>query len=117
MKNKKGPCLEKKCSWCCDPVKIGFSKRQGFDDSILDKENLRDIWEDTGEILVPEENIDTDRIKTFKCVNYDKESGKCKDYERRPNICRNTSCVDTKSDKSVDEQHGDMINSKFFKIK
>ena len=30
--------------------------------------------------------------KYFTCDNYDEEKGLCKDYENRPNFCRNFIC-------------------------
>lgn len=116
--NKIGPCLEKNCSWCCDPVRIGRSKREGFADfkEPTDK-NGDDIWKETGEFLIPESHPETTLIKTFDCINHDKENNRCKDYENRPDICRSTSCINENSDKSVDEQHCESVNAKFFKIK
>ena len=48
--------------------------------------------------------------------NFDKETRLCKDYENRPNICRNTSCINN-SEKSIDEQYSELVDTKFIKIK
>lgn len=117
MENKEGPCLDKNCSWCCNPVKIGFNQRVGCSGETPKDKNGKDVWEETGEILIPESHPETVAIKVFKCVNYDKDAGRCKDYENRPDTCRNTSCIDLESKKSIDEQHKKMINEQFFKIK
>jgi hypothetical protein len=37
MENKYGPCLEKNCAWCCNPVKLGYLKREGFNNNDLKK--------------------------------------------------------------------------------
>jgi Fe-S-cluster containining protein len=118
MLEKFGPCLEKGCSWCCDPVKIKY--RKGYDTStippMLDK-NGNEIWQPLDAVWAPEADIDTTRVKTFNCVNYDKGSGKCTDYENRPDICRNTSCVDEDSEEPIKKQHKDFIKEKFIKMK
>ncbi len=75
------------------------------------------IWRERGEILVPESHPDTVRLKTFDCLNFDRATGMCHDYENRPEICRNTSCLKDDSTESVDEQHSKAINEKFVVIK
>lgn len=116
--NKPGPCLDKNCSWCCDPVKIGSTKGRGFSDFNKPKDkNGNDIWKDTGETWIPESQPDSVRVMTFNCINHDKENNRCKDYENRPDICRKTSCVEEECDKSIDEQHKELVNEKFFKIR
>ncbi|MEI7452314.1 MAG: YkgJ family cysteine cluster protein [Candidatus Falkowbacteria bacterium] len=118
MPEKFGPCLDKNCSHCCDPVKIEFRKGYDYDGIPLAKDkNGNEIWERTGEVFAPEVNIDTVRVATFKCNNFDKESGKCLDYKNRPDICRNTSCIDECSDKNVDDQHKEFVDNKFIKVK
>lgn len=113
--NKHAPCLDKNCSFCCNPVKIDQRAiRDGFE-SPKDKDGSK-IWKETGEIIVPEEKIDTDRVVTFNCVNYDKDSGKCLDYENRPEICKNTTCIKDESG-DVDEQHKEATEVKFIKLK
>jgi len=98
------PCIEENCSECCDPVKVAamFPEEQ----VPVNKKGGK-IWKETGEILIPEKHIDTIRLKTYKCVNYDKKTGKCLDYENRPQICKNTNCSE--------EEAG--IKEKFIKIK
>lgn len=104
----------KKCSRCCNPVKIPFSKNCGIGDI---PDELKKIWIDTGEILIPESHPDSIRIKTFECMHYDKESGLCRDYDNRPDICKHTSCVDPESSKPSDQQYEEFVNEKFFKLK
>jgi Fe-S-cluster containining protein len=113
--NKHAPCLDKNCSFCCDPVKINQRAAQSGFKSPSDKSGNK-IWKETGEVLTPIEKIDTDRVITFECVNLDKESGKCLDYENRPEICSNTTCIRNESE-DVDSQHRRMTEIKFVKIK
>lgn len=116
--NRPGPCLEKGCAWCCDPVKIGLRKRA--DPSVIKipkNEKGEEIWKKKDEILVPEKHPETERVHTYDCINFDEKTGLCKDYENRPDICRGTSCIDEKSEKSIDEQHKELSETKFFKIK
>lgn len=118
MENKHRPCLKKNCAWCCNPVKIAYSKRNGFCGNDLKKAlNHRDIWKETGEIFVSENHPETIQVKTFRCDNFDEENNKCKDYENRPDICRNTTCLKNESCESEDEQRKKFINEKFLKIR
>ncbi len=114
MSNKHGPCLEKNCSWCCKPVKVPAN----FPDEKIpkDKEGKK-IWKDRDELIVPASAFDRVRLKTFDCDLLDSETGKCTDYENRPEICRNTSCLDDTSSKSVDEQHKDTIDEEFLVLR
>lgn len=68
------------------------------------------------EIIAPEESWEVDKLKTFNCIEHDKETGLCKNYDNRPDICRATSCINEDSQESIDEQHKKIINSKFFKF-
>ena len=76
--NRHAPCLDKKCSFCCDPVKMNQKvMRSGFD---LPKDNDGNpLWKATGEVLIPEERADTDRVITYECINFNKDTGKCMD--------------------------------------
>lgn len=58
---------------------------------------------------------DTQRIQTFDCINFDKDTGLCKDYKNRPNICRNTSCIKNSSE-LIDEQYKKTTEVEFLKI-
>jgi len=110
---KFGPCDEKNCSRCCNPVKVPTS----FPDEKIPVDNKGEkIWENTGKILIPKKHTDTTRLNTYECKNYDKKTGKCLDYENRPDICRNTSCVDEHSEKNIDEQYKKTMNEKFIEI-
>ncbi len=68
------------------------------------------------EILVPERGIDTERVFTYDCAHFDRLTGKCLEYENRPDIWRNTSCVNPGSDLPKDEQHKNMVEETFIKI-
>ncbi|TSC91066.1 MAG: hypothetical protein CEN90_614 [Parcubacteria group bacterium Licking1014_17] len=117
VKNHPGPCLGKNCSWCCNPVKV----HENFpDDMVPTNEKGEKIWRDKKETIIPESSIERGRpirIKTFECANLDKKTGKCKDYENRPDICRKTSCIDENSIKPIDEQYKEMVGEKFIKPK
>ncbi len=113
--SKHAPCLDKNCSFCCDPVKINQKAIQSGFKSPTDKDGNK-IWQKTGVVIAPEERIDTDRVVTFDCINYDKESGKCLDYENRPEICKNTTCIKNDNE-SIDQQHKRMTEVKFVKMK
>lgn len=112
--NNPGPCLEKKCSFCCDPVKV---ERFFPEDEIPVDENGEKIWKERKEILIPEDEIDITRLKTYDCKKFDKEHSKCSDYEKRPSICKRASCVKQDSEESIDEQHKKMTKRKFIVIK
>ena len=110
--HKLGPCTDKNCSWCCDPVKV----HQFFpDEKIPVNAKGEKIWKERNELLIPE-NSETMRLKTLDCINLDKETGLCKDYENRPEICKDTSCIDPNSKESVDEQHAKQTGEKFIKL-
>ncbi len=113
MSEKFGPCLEKNCSHCCDPVKVGrfFSE----EDVPINKDGNK-IWMGKNELLVSVDVPDGQKLKTYNCVNFDAQTGKCKDYNNRPEICRNTSCVSADSTESIDEQHTKFVGEKFISI-
>jgi Fe-S-cluster containining protein len=109
--NKHGPCEEKNCGYCCDPVRVDT---RNLGEPPLDKLG-RKIFTSRGEILRPKENPEI-TIKTFNCVNYDSVLKKCLDHENRPDMCRNSSCIeDQKGD--IDKQHDKATSpNKFIKI-
>jgi len=115
--SEKSPCLEKNCSWCCNPVKIGRRKGMANELKIPKDSEGNDIWVKTGEEWAPENNVDTDRVDIYECKNFNKETGLCEDYENRPNICRNTSCVKENDGRSIDEQHKQLTEAKFIVTK
>ncbi len=117
MTERSGPCLEKHCSWCCNPVKIDRRKGVVSEFDIPKDSEGNDLWIKTGEELAPEEKIETVRIDTYECKNFNKETGLCEDYENRPQICKNSGCVDKKSELSVDDQYNKNINTKFIVTK
>lgn len=113
--NKSGPCLNKNCSFCCNPVKMDTRVlRSGF---VLPT-NLKgeQLWTPTGEIIASEEKFEKERIATFVCKNFNEQDGKCFDYENRPNVCRNTSCIKDESG-DIDAQHKAMTEVSFIKLR
>jgi Fe-S-cluster containining protein len=113
MGNEWAPCLEKKCSACCNPVKVG----RHFDERRIPKDkNGEKIWEKNDYLLVPESHPDTVRLKAYKCRLYDKKTGQCQDYENRPDICKRSSCIDKNSEKTITEQQKEMKNEKYMKL-
>jgi len=117
-KNKKdnnpGPCIEKNCSYCCNPVKV---RRFFPENKIPVNKNKEKIWKKREGLLIPKNEIDTTRLETYDCVNFDKSTGRCLDYENRPTICRRASCIDKSSTESIDEQHKKSTKGKFIIIK
>lgn len=55
-------------------------------------------------------NPDIQKIWLYECLLFDKITCKCKAYEQRPDICRNTTCLDPKSTKSKDDQYEEFTN-------
>lgn len=110
--NKHGPCLDKKCGRCCDPVRV-YTKSGG---NLPKDKKGKTIFVSRGEIVAPEKYIDTVRLATYDCVNFDKEKNICLDHENRPDMCRNTSCV-SNEDEDADTQHKRMVEEKFIVIK
>ncbi len=110
--NKHGPCKDKKCSFCCNPIAINHRAviALGEDNLPKDKDG-NPLFTNKKEFLFSKDNPDTEKFQTFECKNFDKDTGLCKDYENRPDLCRNTSCIDSnQKEKSEDEQHEDFIN-------
>ena len=107
--NKENPCLKYNCSQCCNPVKIDSRK-------ILDLKKLP--FSETGEVVVPEGHPESVKLRTYKCSNFDSKNGLCKDYENRPEICRNTKCDAFDSDDDVKQKNAIEKNKseKFIKI-
>ena len=97
---KFGPCQDKSCGHCCDPVKIDI-KSQG--NTPTDK-NGKDIFIQKEEILAPEMTIEKTRLKTYVCINYDSVNKVCLDYENRPDICKSSTCI-TDENGDIDSQH------------
>jgi len=112
-KIKKGPCIDKNCSYCCDPVKVSSF----FPERLIPKDSTgKVLWKEKG-FLTSAGVVDGLKLKSYECLNFDKKSGLCKDYDNRPDICKNSSCIDENSDKSIDEQHKKMVEEKFIAIK
>jgi Fe-S-cluster containining protein len=87
------------------------------EDKIPVNESGEKIWKERAEILIPEDEVDRTRLKSYDCVNLDKATGRCRDYENRPLICRKASCISRDSKESIDEQHKKMTKRKFISIK
>ena len=65
--------------------------RKGFKQHIGGK--INDLhFDERGEVWIPENHPDTVKIETYNCRRHDEKTGKCLDYENRPEICRNTTC-------------------------
>lgn len=111
------PCLEGNCSWCCNPVRIPYHKQNGINLNIPKNDSGEEIWTDRDEILAPLNGIDRIRVKTYDCKNYNHDSGLCNDYENRPDICKNTSCINSDSNEDKEEQCRKLINTEFLKLK
>jgi len=110
---KKWPCIEKGCSWCCDPVKIiKFTLKE-----IPKAQNGKDLRELLKEERIPKDKPDTVRLQIYKCLLLDKNTGLCKEYENRPDICKNSSCINKDSNKTKEEQYKLTIESEFYKNK
>lgn len=78
-------CLKHGCSDCCSPVKL-----RGY--AVIELEKIGKPFVDMREIHIPESRPDTVRLRTFKCLNFNDKTGRCLDYDNRPEICRNTKC-------------------------
>ena len=74
------------------------------------------LWTKRHEILMPEDRERT-KLETYDCKNFDPNTGKCLDYENRPEICKDSGCVDPVSSEPAEEQHRRMKEKKFIKIR
>ena len=61
--------------------------------------------------------LDITKLETYDCKNFDSASGLCKDYKNRPDICKNSGCINPNSSESIDEQFEKMKDKEFIKIK
>ena len=114
MKEKLGPCIDKKCSKCCDPVKV---HRFFPDEKIPRDSDGKPLWAKRRELLVPDSNPDGQKIETYDCKHFDPMTGKCQDYEHRPDICKNSGCVNPDSSEPEEEQFKKLADQKFIKVK
>ena len=108
---KKWPCIEEKCWWCCDPVKVHVWTK------IPKSKTWEDLRELLDEIWIPKKHPDTVKLLTYKCNLYDTLTKLCNDYENRPEICKNTSCISTNSNNEEKKQYEDFTSEKFYKLK
>ncbi|MCK5511130.1 YkgJ family cysteine cluster protein [Candidatus Parcubacteria bacterium] len=79
-------CLRLGCSECCNPVKI--NSRQFI---CAKKDKLPFV--ELGEIFIPEMHSDYIKLKTYRCVYFNSQTGLCDNYFNRPAICQNTKCL------------------------
>lgn len=100
--NKEAPCIEKWCAFCCDPVWLTW--RYSPDISNITDTTWKQIWKYIG-MCPSKKHPDTSKIRLYECLLFDKNTKKCINYEQRPDICRNTTCIQPNSNKSIDEQH------------
>ena len=56
---KFGPCVDKNCSYCCDPVKVS---RFFPDDKIPTDLNGEKIWKERDEMYIPTDFVDKVRL-------------------------------------------------------
>lgn len=111
INERKLPCADGTCSWCCNPVKVDES----FPEENIPKDEAgKKLWTPRKEVLIPESESDTTRLKTYDCKNFDKASGHCSNYANRPEICKSTKCIDWDSVFDADEQHQKIVGQKFF---
>ena len=109
---RSGPCLDKNCAECCKPVKV---RRFGLDALPVDAGG-NPIWKKRPELLIPEDADGHTKLEAYDCKHLDQATGRCLDYEHRPEICKNSGCVDPASSEPADEQHRTFKEKKFIKI-
>jgi Fe-S-cluster containining protein len=108
---KHAPCLDKNCGHCCNPVKVDI---RNTGEPPTDKDGKK-IFILRNEVLAPETAVDSVRLKTFDCTNFDSITKRCLDHENRPDLCRNSTCIpDPLGD--IDEQHRKVTTENFIKI-
>ncbi|MCX6731833.1 MAG: YkgJ family cysteine cluster protein [Candidatus Parcubacteria bacterium] len=114
MKEKIGPCIDKNCSICCNPVKV----RRFFPKEMIPGDTKGNkLWQKRRELLIPESQSEEVKIETYDCKNFDQKTGLCKDYEHRPDIRRKSGCVDINSSVPANEQFKKIQKRKFITIK
>lgn len=88
------PCKEKKCIKCCDPVLI-HPKSSVKEGNLPKDEDGKDIWvkrEDEKWMPLDFDGIDHPLLDAYDCVHLDKEKKECGAYDKRPKICKSSSC-------------------------
>ena len=108
---KKWPCIEYNCSWCCDPIKVHPWTK------IPKSKTWEDLRQLLDEIRIPKKHPDTVKLLTYKCSLYNALKKLCDDYENRPEICKNTSCINIGSNIDEEEQYKNTILEEFYKVK
>ncbi|HFC76796.1 MAG TPA: YkgJ family cysteine cluster protein [Candidatus Moranbacteria bacterium] len=110
-KSKKTICEKHNCSECCNLIKVNhlsdFGKKIPF-------------WKERKNVLLaPEKHIETVKLRIYDCEHLDEKSGLCKNYENRPDVCRNSKCGAFEVDS--EKERGKIIqkikNEKFIEIK
>lgn len=114
--NRHGPCKDKNCSFCCDPVAISHQTIINLGENKLPKDKKGDpLFINLKKFIYLKNESERSKLQTFECKNFDKETGLCKDYENRPNICRNTSCVNSNEKIKTEEDQYNEFKNKFEK--
>jgi hypothetical protein len=85
MLEQENPCLNNGCGkFCCNPVKL-----RAFTE--LD-EKAKERFTYLGR-FARESCPDGSKLDIYSCKEFDEVAGRCKDYEGRPDICKNTRCA------------------------
>ncbi|HAL49844.1 MAG: hypothetical protein UU40_C0004G0022 [Candidatus Uhrbacteria bacterium GW2011_GWD2_41_121] len=87
MKKDGEICKKHGCSNCCNPVRVDKRISNRIDSQISELP-----FRKLDETHIPVDELETTRLDVYQCENHDPESGLCKDYENRPDICRNSRC-------------------------
>ncbi|MBI5076947.1 YkgJ family cysteine cluster protein [Candidatus Falkowbacteria bacterium] len=96
---KENICRKHECSVCCRPVKV----RRGFKSHF--GERMKDLpFKEREEIWIPKEHPDTVRLEAYDCALFDEKTGLCKDYEKRPSVCRDTQCRAFETDNANEQK-------------
>ncbi|MBI5254767.1 YkgJ family cysteine cluster protein [Candidatus Falkowbacteria bacterium] len=84
MNKNENPCFHNECGrFCCKPVKVrAFTQ--------LD-EKAKEKFKHIGR-FARESCPDSYKLDFYSCKEFDEQTGKCKDYENRPDLCKNTKC-------------------------
>jgi len=111
-KNQENICLKHNCHECCRPVKVKKDFKNNAKETKLPFKDKKEVW-------IPESHPNTVRLETYECKLFDKKTGLCKDYENRPEICRNTKCeaFEARDEKKQAEIIKKIKNEKYYKIK
>ena len=104
--DKSGPCKEKNCWRCCDPVKVTKWTEVPKDENGF-------IRAKRDEMRIPEKHPDSIRLEIYDCLRYDGNKKHCLNYENRPSICRNTTCINDEG-WDINKQYENLTNETFY---